>query len=134
MASDADPGIVNVPSQHSVDDIVNALTAFHDSGGVRRPSAAYTTGYDFMTSEADAINSALSHNLGTGGTAAADIGSSWTKADAVAGIDAAPAGLVVNAASGSTTPAPSGLSASASAYGCFGSSPVTAACSTCIRP
>ena len=27
MASDADPGIVNVPSHHSVDDIVNALTA-----------------------------------------------------------------------------------------------------------
>jgi len=34
MASDADPGIVNVPSQHSVDDIVNALTANLQAKGI----------------------------------------------------------------------------------------------------
>ena len=34
MASDADPGIVNVPSQHSVDDIVNALTATLQAKGI----------------------------------------------------------------------------------------------------
>jgi len=34
MASDADPGIVNVPSHHSVDDIVNALTANLQAKGI----------------------------------------------------------------------------------------------------
>jgi uncharacterized protein (DUF302 family) len=34
MASDADPGIVNVPSAHSVDDIVNALTATLQAKGI----------------------------------------------------------------------------------------------------
>jgi uncharacterized protein (DUF302 family) len=34
MAGEADPGIVNVPSQHSVDDIVNALTATLQAKGI----------------------------------------------------------------------------------------------------
>src|SRR6516225_5924085 len=43
---------------------------------------------------------------------------------------AAPAGFVMNPASGSNRPAPFGSSESASTNGCLGGSPVTAACTT----
>ncbi len=68
--------LVETPEQ-----IVGAVDQFTAAGGVVAPTSALTTGYDFLTDGAQAVNGALGQSLGTAATRGTLLGETWTRAD-----------------------------------------------------
>ena len=70
--------LVETPAQ-----ISGQLAQYRAAGGVVDPSSALTTGYDFLTDGAQAVDAALAASLGSTARRTTLVGETWTRADLV---------------------------------------------------